>query len=309
MSRANDTTTPVHVTGFCTSDDEYRQLVSGFVAAGISAGQPTFLALPREHLALVEQDLGSLEGRVEAADMRQVGRNPGRILAALRRFADAHPDQHVRLVGEPAWAGRSRTEYLAVAEHEALVDIGLAGRRATALCPYAVPGLPQHVLDAARATHPLVWERGEVHENDEYAPQPVLERSRRLLPAPDDAVDCVVDTAAQLSAARRLTSRAALGLGLPVGRLGDLEFVVTELASNSLVHAQGPARVQLWRHEDAVVCTVSDDGVVTDPLVGRHLPDPRQRGGRGLQIVHELADLVRLCPGPQGTTVQVHLAL
>ncbi|HET8600509.1 MAG TPA: sensor histidine kinase [Segeticoccus sp.] len=299
----------VHRAGFYASDDEYRRLVGGFISAGLSKGEPTLVVLPPDRLELVQQDLGPLDGWVELADMRVLGRNPGRVLPNLRRFSDAHPGRPVRAVGEPAFVGRTATEYLATSEHEALVNVGLAGRPVTALCPFNVRSLPPQVVEDARATHPVVWEGGREHTNHGYQPESVLNRCRRPLPAPADAVDCVVESPSQLSATRRLTSRAALRLGLPMSRLGDLEFVVTELASNSLVHTEGAARVQVWREADAVVCAVSDAGCVSDPMAGRRLPEPGQQRGRGLRIVHELADLVRLCPRPEGTTVQVHLSL
>ena len=62
---------------------------------------------------------------------------------------------------------------------------------------------------------------------------------------------------------------------------------------NSLVHARGPAQLRLWTADDHLICEVRDNGQLTDPLVGRRPPEPGQLSGRGLLLVHALADLVR----------------
>jgi anti-sigma regulatory factor (Ser/Thr protein kinase) len=55
------------------------------------------------------------------------------------------------------------------------------------------------------------------------------------------------------------------------------------------------------------VCQVRDRGHLTDPLAGRR-PAPRhQGGGRGLLLVNELADLVRMHTSCQGTTINAYL--
>ena len=53
-------------------------------------------------------------------------------------------------------------------------------------------------------------------------------------------------------------------------------------------------------------CEVSDDGVVPDPLAGRHQPAEDAAQGRGLWMVNQLCDLVQLRSGSQGTQVRIH---
>ncbi|WP_436392332.1 hypothetical protein [Amycolatopsis sp. MEPSY49] len=45
---------------------------------------------------------------------------------------------------------------------------------------------------------------------------------------------------------------------------------------------------------------------MTDPLLGRHPAPANQLGGRGLFLVHALADLVRVHTSEQGTTIRVY---
>ena len=51
---------------------------------------------------------------------------------------------------------------------------------------------------------------------------------------------------------------------------------------------------------------VSDEGVVDNPLAGRHQPEQEAPQGRGLWMVNQLCDLVQLRSGPQGTQVRIH---
>ena len=55
-----------------------------------------------------------------------------------------------------------------------------------------------------------------------------------------------------------------------------------------------------------LVVEVADAGRLDDPLAGRRPAPPHQLGGRGLLMVHHLADLVRTTTGPGGTTTRTY---
>ena len=57
---------------------------------------------------------------------------------------------------------------------------------------------------------------------------------------------------------------------------------------------------------DLLVVEVADAGRLDDPLAGRRPAPPHQLGGRGLLMVHHLADLVRTTTGPGGTTTRTY---
>lgn len=57
-----------------------------------------------------------------------------------------------------------------------------------------------------------------------------------------------------------------------------------------------------------LVCEVRDAGRLADPLAGRP-PERGQLGGRGLMLVHYVADLVRVHTGDDGTPVRFYLSL
>ncbi|AIJ25040.1 putative anti-sigma regulatory factor, serine/threonine protein kinase [Amycolatopsis methanolica 239] len=112
------------------------------------------------------------------------GPQPGRIIpTVLRRFADAHPDRHVRIIGEPIWAGRSATGYPACAQHEALINHAFDGRDVTIVCPYDTAALEPSVVADARETHPEVWEASRRYASADYAPDDVVARYNQPVPA------------------------------------------------------------------------------------------------------------------------------
>ncbi|HLL36360.1 MAG TPA: MEDS domain-containing protein, partial [Streptomyces sp.] len=99
----------VHPALFYGDDREYLAGTVPFVLDGLAAGEPVAVAVPGERLRLIREGLGDAAADVRLLDMREAGRNPGRIIpGVLRAFADAQPgDRRVRIIGEPIWAGRS----------------------------------------------------------------------------------------------------------------------------------------------------------------------------------------------------------
>jgi anti-sigma regulatory factor (Ser/Thr protein kinase) len=63
----------------------------------------------------------------------------------------------------------------------------------------------------------------------------------------------------------------------------------------------------MWSEDGYVVCEVSDHGRITDLLAGRRPAAVGQVGGRGLLLVNQIADLVRMHHSPAGTTVRAYV--
>ncbi|GAA1341062.1 anti-sigma factor RsbA family regulatory protein [Saccharothrix algeriensis] len=298
----------VHPALFYRTDEDYLAALVPFAVDGLAADQPVAVAVPGRRLDLVRDGLGGHARHVTLLDMAREGRNPGRIIArVLRRFADRHRDRRVRIVGEPVWAGRTDQEYPACAQHEALINTAFTGRDVTILCPYDVSALDDRALADARATHPEIWEGARRLPSDRYAPDAVVARYNE--PFPDAGEVVVIAVTADLAPARRAAARWAAALGLPADRVPDLELIVTELTTNGLRHTDGPCRLSVRREHDRLVCEVRDTGRLADPLAGRRPAEPGQRSGRGLLLVNDLADLVRVHTGAGGTTVRVVLDL
>ncbi|MBK3629302.1 anti-sigma factor RsbA family regulatory protein [Streptomyces asoensis] len=296
-----------HPALFYRDAQEYVDRTVSFVQEGLDLGEPVAVAVPGPNLELIRSGLGPDAQAVHLLDMTVAGRNPGRIIpAVLRAFADAHEPGRVRIVGEPVWAGRSTVEYPACAQHEALINAAFEGRPVTILCPYDATGLDEEVLADARSTHPTVLTGDTEQVSDSYDWRAVVARyNEALVPAPDAAVFSF--GADELYAVRAFAVEEAGRLGLTGQRLNDAELAVAELTTNSVVHGAGRGTLAVWAAEGQVVCEVRDAGRLSDPLAGRRPPARGQIGGRGLMLVHYVADLVRLHTGDEGTTVRFYL--
>ncbi|MEV0240659.1 anti-sigma factor RsbA family regulatory protein [Streptomyces sp. NPDC050674] len=300
-----------HPALFYRDEQEYLDGTLPFVRAGLEADEPVAVAVPGKNLTLIRDALGDAAGSVRLLDMREAGRNPGRIIpGVLRAFADAQPaGRRVRIIGEPIWAGRSASEYPACAQHEALINAAFQGRTATIMCPYDVVRLPEHMVADAYATHPTVIHPGSPTEQDSdaFAPEDVVNRYNEPLAPVQEALTFDFDSDS-LSQARHVAVGEGARLGLAGVKLEDLALATAELATNSVVHGGGRGVLRLWAEDGYVVCEVRDEGRLADVLAGRR-PVPRdQRGGRGILLVNLIADLVRVHRGDSGTTVRCWFA-
>ena len=285
---------------------EYLSETIPFIREGLAADEPVAVAVPGPRLELLREALGDRAARVRLVDMTVAGRNPGRIIAeVLRAAVDAHPDRHVRVIGEPVWPGRTDLEYPACVQHEALINLAFAGRSATILCPYDVAGLDPTVIADAVATHPTLIQSGTSWPSPGYAPEQVVAEHNRALPEPSDATVIPFD-AARLRRARRSSAEYAERAGMADERVDDVLLAVGEMAANSLRHGGGSGVLRLWSDAAHVVCEVADAGVIDDPLVGRTPAPPGQLSGRGLLMVNHLADLVRMHTTSDGTVVRAY---
>ena len=114
-----------------------------------------------------------------------------------------------------------------------------------------------------------------------------------------------------LFALRNAVAAHGTSLGLSSTRVSDLVLLAHELASNAVRHggatAAVPGRLRLWASPDppAVVCEVSDDGpgLVDAELRGRDPVATTAGNGRGLWIVRQIADVVEIVGGSDGTRI------
>ncbi|WP_300008609.1 SpoIIE family protein phosphatase [Pseudonocardia sp.] len=127
----------------------------------------------------------------------------------------------------------------------------------------------------------------------------------RFLPAPLE-VRSPADPAL-LPATRRMLQRWCAAAGLSEDTTADVALVLSECLSNCVEHAypDGPGEIA-WR-----VGPAAGGGVqVRVQDFGRWRPPPADPGyrGRGLAVIHALAERVDLDGTPQGTTVAVDMA-
>ncbi|GGO65758.1 anti-sigma regulatory factor [Nonomuraea cavernae] len=300
----------MHTALFYQGEREYTSAVTAFVREGLESGDPTAVAVPEANLKLIEAELGDEAARVHLLDMTRAGRNPGRIIpGVLRDFADRHPGDHVRIVGEPIWPGRTTTEYPACVQHEALINHAFSGRAATILCPYDAVRLGPDVLHDAELTHPVLRDGGGGERRSHgYAPDQVVDRHNQPLGEPGAFVSLRFDRT-NLAGARGLAAERAIELGFGGDRLDDIRLVIAELGANSLDHGGGSGLIRIWTEAGRLVCEVSDTGHITDPLAGRQPVDAGIAGSRGLLIVNLVSDLVRVHTRAGGTTIRTYFDL
>lgn len=322
-----------HLALFYEGTDGFVAGTLEFVRDGLRAGEPVLVAAPPDRLAALRDALradtsradtlradalradtsgagalGADTSRAEAAvagvrllDMTKAGRNPGRILpTVLIPFADAHPGRPVRIIGEPIWAERTALEYPVCVQHEALINSAFAGRDATILCPYDTSALRTAVIDDARTTHPYEMVGDTAPPCAEYAdPWSVIEsRNRPLADPPVYAVTMTVTSGGRPSIGHFVAERAYAS-GLVANRAEDAAEAARELAA---VVVTG-ATVGAWAEDGHFVCQVNEPGEV-----GAEWRDARSDvlGGRRLEPVHRLADLVRVASAANGSTVRLY---
>ena len=154
---------------FYESADEFLAGTREFVQNGVESGERVLVAVPGVKIESLRRALNGSSDLVEYRDMTELGRNPGRIIAAVRDFADRGGECRCRFIGEPIWPGRSATEVVEATRHEALINLAFANANATVLCPYDAAGLDDQVLSDAERTHPELKRRGHSCASGRYA--------------------------------------------------------------------------------------------------------------------------------------------
>jgi anti-sigma regulatory factor (Ser/Thr protein kinase) len=298
-----------HEALFYNGEDGFLRGTLPFVAEALQGDEPILVAVREERSTALEHALGDDAGRVRFVDMRQLGRNPGRIIPAWSEFLSEHTAEgrQVRGIGEPVWPGRSDAELDECQRHESLLNVAFAyGAAWRLLCPYDLDELAPQQINAARVTHPALMHEGISRRSDAYLP---LHRApgafTGALPEPPRDRDELAFTFRGLGAVRALVSARAERAGLGTEAREDIVLAVNELVTNSVQYGGGGGTLRIWSEPDELVCDVRDRGYIEDPLAGRIAPPLDQHGGRGLWLVNHLCDLVQIRSTPNGTIVRV----
>jgi anti-sigma regulatory factor (Ser/Thr protein kinase) len=281
--------------------------VVGFVEDGLEEGEPSMVALPEPALTRVRCRLRERDATARLIDMAELGRNPARIISAIRDFIDAHPGRRTRMVGEPIWPGRAAREEAEAARHEALINLAFADADITIRCPYDT-ALDETALACSRRTHPEVIRDGACQASGAYEPDGVGALDADPLPPPPSAAAMLL-SAGDLGELRRWLAPHLVDAGLTGDRADDLTVAVNEAAGNALRHGGAPADLRVWREPGRVVCEVADAGRIDDPLAGRQRPPAEAVNGRGLWLANQLCDLTQLRSGDAGTVLRLHMSV
>jgi anti-sigma regulatory factor (Ser/Thr protein kinase) len=158
----------------------------------------------------------------------------------------------------------------------------------------------------------MVWE-AETAQRASAAQEALTGPPRRpgggtwLLPPPPSAMSYRYTT--DLAAVRAVVHRYAIAAGLPESRAIDLVLAVSEVAANTVRHANSPGSLKIWYDSEEIVCQIQDEGIIADPLAGRRQPSLEAMGGHGLWIVNQVCDAVEMRSDETGTTIRLHMEL
>jgi anti-sigma regulatory factor (Ser/Thr protein kinase) len=303
-----------HEAFFYRGDDDLVAGLVPFVRDGLAAGQPVMAALPGYHLRLLVDALGADAVDVALVDMTELGHNPARIIPGWQRFLDRSCGgvQPVRGIGEPIWAGRRPAELLECQFHEALLNVAVDPDTPLWLrCPYDTGALEEATVAEAHRSHPIVVDSAAYAGSTSYTgAHHVRQFFGADLPEPPGPIDGFDFGPDDLAAVRDRVTSHARAARMKRERAWELALSVHELATNSVRYGGGSGRLRIWHDgapfaRGAVVCEVSDHGMIEDPLVGRRRPDPNEPDGRGLWLANQLCDLVQVRSTDTGAVVRI----
>ncbi len=288
---------------------EFRAAVERCVRGGLNRAEPVLIATPPGKVSWLRREFSGESAGVAFTDMTELGRNPARIIPAIRTFMDRHPGRRIRCVGEPVWPERSVAELREAARYEALVNTAFSGTPATMMCLYDSAGLTTSTLDDAGCTHPSLFRHGEEQDSSGYlGPDglpPGCDHPLARPPATAERLTYQRD----LRPVRSLVARCARSARLPGRRITDLVLAASEVAANTLRHTKAGGTMHLWQDEDEILCQITDSGVIADRLAGYRVPADDLPGGKGLWLVNQVCDLVEMRSTTGGTTICLHMRL
>lgn len=243
-------------------------------------------------------------------DATVLGRNPARVIPAIRKFVEDNASGgSVKVVTEQWWDQRELAERAELARHEALSNLAFEGIDVALVCLYDTRRVRPEIVADAVHTHPLLCDENGVRPNPEYVdPEVVLDLTESSLQGSPSTAEAFAVRPGDLHGLRTAAEERGYSAGLPEERVDDLVLAVNELATNVVSHGGGTGLMRIWTEDRWLVCEVLDRGHVDDPLAGTRVPPLEDTGGRGLWIVNQLCDLVELRSNPTGTAVRLRFA-
>jgi anti-sigma regulatory factor (Ser/Thr protein kinase) len=301
-----------HTAFLYSGSDGFVDGAAPFVTAALDASEAVLVAVATDRQLALHEALGRDASGVVFADVTTLGGNPARLIPAWTRFLEEFGGEgrEVHVIAEPLWPGRTSAELAECTRYEGLLNVAFEGGPSwRLLCPYDVDALEESVLEAASATHPIVRRDGRDGPSATYVSAAAVRPLAGELPRPPAQTKSLRFTIASLHELREFVGHVALTEKLGEVRTENLRLAVNELASNSVRHGGGEGVLKTWADERALVCEVSDGGMIEERLVGQVHPSPEQQSGRGLWLVNQLCDLVQIRSGASGTLVRVHMRL
>ena len=291
------------------SDEQLVTSIVPFLQEGLTRGDAAAAVTTPGNLALLRDRLGADAhvSYVEAADWYvRPAAAIAQFDAAIRELIDGGAP-HLRVVGELPF-GSTAGEHASWNRYEAIVNEAFKRAPLWVVCLYDTRALPEQLIEAARRTHPTLFETRRRRQSVDYVEPAVL-----LGQIPEPSVPVAGPPRLQLRIDgdprgwRRSLAGAVEAEDLPRGRAEEFLIAVGEVVANALGHGHGLAELTLWSTNDGVVCAVHDDGPgVDDPFAG-YLPPGNDDAaqGMGLWVARQLSDSLAIQSGADGTTVRL----
>jgi anti-sigma regulatory factor (Ser/Thr protein kinase) len=291
------------------SDEQLVTAMVPFLQEGLTRGDAAAAVTTPGNLALLRDRLGADAhvGYVEAADWYvRPAAAIAQFDAAIRELIDGGAP-HLRVVGELPF-GSTLGEHASWNRYEAIVNEAFKRAPLWVVCLYDTRALPERLIEAARRTHPTLFEARRRRQSADYVEPAVL-----LGQIPEPGVPVAGPPRLQLRIDgdprgwRHSLAGAVEAEALPRGRAEEFLIAVGEVVANALGHGHGLAELTLWSTNDGVVCAVHDDGPgLDDPFAG-YLPPGNDDAaqGMGLWVARQLSDSLAIQSGADGTTVRL----
>jgi anti-sigma regulatory factor (Ser/Thr protein kinase) len=291
------------------SDEQLVTAMVPFLQEGLTRGDAAAAVTTPGNLALLRDRLGADAhvGYVEAADWYvRPAAAIAQFDAAIRELIDGGAP-HLRVVGELPF-GSTLGEHASWNRYEAIVNEAFKRAPLWVVCLYDTRALPERLIEAARRTHPTLFEARRRRQSADYVEPAVL-----LGQIPEPGIPVAGPPRLQLRIDgdprgwRHSLAGAVEAEALPRGRAEEFLIAVGEVVANALGHGHGLAELTLWSTNDGVVCAVHDDGPgLDDPFAG-YLPPGNDDAaqGMGLWVARQLSDSLAIQSGADGTTVRL----
>jgi anti-sigma regulatory factor (Ser/Thr protein kinase) len=291
------------------SDEQLVTAMVPFLREGLTRGDAAAAVTTPGNLALLRDRLGADAhvSYVEAADWYvRPAAAIAQFDAAIRELIDGGAP-HLRVVGELPF-GSTAGEHASWNRYEAIVNEAFKRAPLWVVCLYDTRALPEQLIEAARRTHPTLFETRRRRQSVDYVEPAVL-----LGQIPEPGIPVAGPPRLQLRIDgdprgwRHSLAGAVEAEALPRGRAEEFLIAVGEVVANALGHGHGLAELTLWSTNDGVVCAVHDDGPgVDDPFAG-YLPPGNDDAaqGMGLWVARQLSDSLAIQSGADGTTVRL----
>lgn len=291
------------------SDEQLVTAMVPFLQEGLTRGDAAAAVTTPGNLALLRDRLGADAhvSYVEAADWYvRPAAAIAQFDAAIRELIDGGAP-HLRVVGELPF-GSTLGEHASWNRYEAIVNEAFKRAPLWVVCLYDTRALPEQLIEAARRTHPTLFEARRRRQSADYVEPVVL-----LGQIPEPGVPVAGPPRLQLRIDgdprgwRHSLAGAVEAEALPRGRAEEFLIAVGEVVANALGHGHGLAELTLWSTNDGVVCAVHDDGPgLDDPFAG-YLPPGNDDAaqGMGLWVARQLSDSLAIQSGADGTTVRL----